>query len=333
MNYYRQILSYIGVRLPQAIFVVWAAFTVSFLILYFLPGDAISIKLGIDNDISQADIEKLQSQYGIDKPIYVQYFVQLGNALRGDLGYSIQTGQRVSDALTEAFPHTLALTLSALLVALVIALVLATLAVYTRLPWLRRFVLSLPPLGVSVPTFWIGLTLLQFFSFRLRVFPATGNDSPWQLVLPAITLAIPTSASLTKVFTQGLESELAKAYVSSARGRGRSRRSVFFRHVAKNALLPSITLLALTLGELLAGSVVTETVFSRAGIGRIAYNAVSGQDLPVVQGVVLISALLFVLSSLVSDIVYPLIDPRVALKKTTREKTTREKTQEKETAR
>lgn len=317
-NQHRQFLVYISGRLAQALFVVWAAFTVSFVILYFLPGDAVTIKLGVDNDISEADIAKLQSQYGIDKPIHEQYLLQLGNALRGDLGFSIQTGQPVGDALREAFPHTLALTLSALLVALTIALVLAALAVYTRLAWLRRFAVALPPLGVSVPTFWIGLTLLQLFSFRLPIFPATGNDSVWHLVLPAVTLAIPTSASLTKVFTQGLQSELGKAYVSSARGRGLGRRSVFLKHVSKNALLPSITLLALTLGELLAGSVVTETVFSRAGVGRIAYNAVAGQDLPVVQGVVLVSALLFVLSSLVSDIIYPLVDPRVSLQRASR---------------
>ncbi|WP_159499894.1 ABC transporter permease [Microbacterium sp. 18062] len=306
-------------RLGQALFVLWAAFTVSFIILYVLPGDAVTVLLGTETYIDPAEIERLRQHYGLDQPAHVQYFVQLGNVLRGDLGVSIQTGASVVGTLLGALPETLILTLTALTLAIAAAAGIAFAAAYTRSPRLRQTILSLPPLGVSVPTFWIGLTLLQLFSFRLPLFPAIGNAGLASLVLPAVTLAIPTSAALAKVFAQGLDHAGRQPFVDAARARGTRRVDVLFRHVAKNALLPSVTLLAVTVGGLLAGSVVTETVFSRVGIGRVAFTAVTAQDLPVVQGVVILAAGVFALANLVTDLLYPVLDPRVSLRAPARE--------------
>ena len=317
-----RIVSYLASRTGQALFVVWAAFTGSFVILYMLPGDAVSSLLGTETYVDPAAIEELRTHYGLDRPAPVQYLIQLGNVIRGDLGVSVQTGASVTQSIADAFPHTLTLTVTALALAVVGASAIALAASYTRSRRIRQLLLALPPLGVSVPTFWVGLMLLQTFSFRFPVFPAIGNTGLASLVLPAVTLAIPTSASLAKVFAQSLDEAGRQPYVEAARARGTRRLAVLLRHTGRNALLPAVTLLAVSLGGLLAGSVVTETVFSRSGIGRLTYTAVAAQDLPVVQGVVIVAAAVFAGASLLTDLLYPALDPRVTLRPSSQERTT-----------
>ncbi|WP_416969515.1 ABC transporter permease [Streptomyces sp. 4F14] len=307
---------YVLSRLAQAVGVLWAAFTVSFVILYYLPGDPVSAMAGAGADSAQLDpaqLAALRREYGFDKPLLAQYADALGRAVRGDFGDAISTGRPVSSTIADALPQTLQLTSLALLLAVAGGGGLAVLATYTRARWLRQTLLSLPPLGVSVPTFWVGLVLVELFSFRLRWFPAFGNDGLDGLVLPAVTLAVPTGALVAQVLAKSLLTALDQAYVETARAKGAGRWRIHLRHALRNASLPALTVVGLLVGQLVAGSVVVETVFSRDGLGRVTAAAVTAQDIPLVQGVVVFGALVFVLANLLVDLVYPLLDPRIVV--------------------
>lgn len=307
---------YVLKRLAQAAGVLWAAYTLSFLVLYYLPGDPVSALAGAGADTGQVDpaqLAALRHEYGFDKPLPAQYADYLGRAVRGDFGNAISTGRPVTATIADALPQTLQLTSLALLLAVAGGGALAFAATYTRSRWLRQTLLSLPPLGVSVPTFWVGLVLVELFSFRLRWFPAFGNEGANSLVLPAITLAVPTGALVAQVLAKSLLTALDAAYVETARAKGAGRWRVHLRHALRGASLPALTVVGLLVGQLIAGSVVVETVFSRDGLGRVTAAAVTAQDIPLVQGVVVFGALVFVLVNLLVDLVYPLLDPRIAV--------------------
>ncbi|KUN29922.1 peptide/nickel transport system permease protein [Streptomyces sp. TLI_55] len=307
---------YVIKRLAQAVGVLWAAYTVSFLVLDFLPGDPVTAMAGAgmdSGDVDPARLAALRHEYGFDKPILAQYADYLGRAVRGDFGDAVSTGRPVTSTLADALPQTLQLTGAALLLAVLLGGGLAVVATYTSQRWLRQLLLSLPPLGVSVPTFWVGLLLVEVFSFRLHWFPAFGNDGLRGLVLPALTLAIPTGALVAQVLAKSLLTALDQAYVETARAKGAGRWRVHLRHALRNASLPALTVVGLLVGQLIAGSVVVETVFSRDGLGRVTAAAVTVQDIPVVQGVVVFGALIFVATNLLVDLVYPLLDPRIVV--------------------
>ncbi|MFC0042319.1 ABC transporter permease [Actinomadura rayongensis] len=303
-------------RVVQAAGVLWAAYTVAFLVLDYLPGDPVSAMAGQGLDQTSTDpaqIAQLKHEYGFDKPVLVQYAEYLGRAVRGDFGDSVATGRPVTSTLADALPATLQLTTAALLLAILVGGGLAVLATYTSMRWLRQVLLSLPPLGVSVPTFWVGLMLVELFSFRAHLFPAFGNDGLRGLVLPAIALAIPSGALISQVLAKSLLNTLNEPYVQTARAKGAGRARVHLRHALRNASLPALTVIGVLAGQLMANSVVIETVFSRNGLGRVTATAVGSQDIPVVQGVVVFGSFVFVLVNLVIDLVYPLIDPRIVV--------------------
>ncbi|MGY4495655.1 ABC transporter permease [Pseudomonas sp. TE3610] len=301
-------------RVGQALLVLWAAFSVSFVILYALPSDPVSIMLnqsGEQTSVDAAQVARLRAEYNLDKPLVVQYGLALGKALQLDFGRSIQTGQPVAGALLQALPATAQLAFAALLLALTLGTGLALLASLNRVPWLRDALLGVPALAVSLPTFWVGLLLLQAFSFGLHWFPAMGNRGVSALVLPAVTLAIPTSAVIAQVLLRSMAQVQRQPFVEALRAKGLSWPRVVCAHVLHNALVPILSLSGVIVGSLLAGSVVTETVFSREGIGRLAQAAVSVQDIPMVQGVVVLAALIFVVVNLAVDALYPWLDPRL----------------------
>ncbi|MFH9550503.1 ABC transporter permease [Streptomyces sp. NPDC017435] len=307
---------YVIKRLAQAAGVLWAAYTVSFLVLNRLPGDPVTSMAGAGMDSGEVDparLAALRHEYGFDKPVLVQYADYLGRAVRGDFGDAVTTGRPVTATLADALPQTLQLTGAALLLAVLLGGGLAVVATYTSQRWLRQLLLSLPPLGVSVPTFWVGLLLVEAFSFRLHWFPAFGNDGLHGLVLPALTLAIPTGALVAQVLAKSLLTALDQPYVETAHAKGAGRWRVHLRHALRNASLPALTVVGLLVGQLIAGSVVVETVFSRDGLGRVTAAAVTAQDIPLVQGVVVFGALIFVTTNLVIDLVYPLLDPRIVV--------------------
>ncbi|KQU39462.1 ABC transporter permease [Rhodococcus sp. BP-241] len=314
-------LRYLGLRVLQAIGVLWAAFTISFVVLFLLPSDPVSIAVdsggGSGTPVDAAAVAELQARYGLDKPVLEQYWTSLTSAIRGDFGTSISTGQPVTTAILDAVPSTLALAGLALMLAVGVGGGLAFLATYTRARWLRTALLSLPPLGVAVPTFWVGLLLLQVFSFGLPIFPAFGDRGFGSLVLPAITLAVPTGAVIAQVLATSLTTTWRQPFTTAAEAKGASRWRIQTRHVLRLASVPAFTIAGVLVGELLAGSVVVETVFSRAGVGRLTQTSVLAQDIPVVQGIVVLTSLVFVVVTLAVDIVYPLIDPRI-VQRTTR---------------
>lgn len=303
---------YLVRRLGLAALVLWAAYTVSFLVLYALPGDPVSLMFGGEsNDVTPEQLDALRTEYGFDQPLAAQYVSRLLDALRGDLGTSVVSKQPVTTLLAQALPPTAAIAGAALLLAVVGGGALAVVATATRSRALAGLLLSLPPLGVAIPSFWFGLTLVQWFSFQLPLFPALGDQGPASVVLPAVTLALPTSAVLAQLLSRSLLHTLREPYVDTAVAKGAGRARVHLRHALRNAALPALTATGLVVGGLLSGAVVTETVFSRAGIGRLTATAVAAQDIPVVQGVVLVAATVYVLANLAVDVVYPLLDPRI----------------------
>lgn len=301
-------------RLAQSVVVLWAAFTVSFIILYLLPGDPVSVMLNPGGQSSYIDPEKeaaLRAELGFDKPAHEQYLSRLGAAVRGDFGNSIQGGGDVTATIVNALPATLALAGTGVLLGAVIGVGFAVAATAPRAGRLRELLLSLPPLGIAIPTFWAGLMLLQVFSFRLGWFPAFGNRGWESLVLPAITLSMPTAAVIAQVLANSLAATWREPYVEIARAKGASRLHTHLRHVVRNASIPTLTMMGLIVGTSLAGSVVVETVFSRTGVGRLMQTAVADRDIPMVQGLVVFSAVVFVVVNILIDLLYPLIDPRI----------------------
>lgn len=307
---------YITLRLLLAVGVLWAAYTVAFVVLYLIPGDPVSAMAagGMDGGAtSQARIDELREAYGFNDPFIVQYFNHLWAAVQGDLGTSVQTGQPVTTAIGQVISSTVQLSLAALALAVIFGGGAALLATYTRAVWLRNFLLSLPSVAVSLPTFWIGLLLIQFFSFRLGLFPAMGDDGIAAIVLPAVTLSLPVAAMIAQVLARSMQEAAQEAYVVTARSKGISRKTVHLSHVLRNATLPALTMVGLVAGNLLAGSVIVETVFSRPGVGQLTVEAVTMQDLPVVLGIVALGAVVFITSNLIVDLVVPLADPRVTV--------------------
>jgi peptide/nickel transport system permease protein len=311
-------LAYIARRVGQGLVVLWAAYTISFLVLYLLPGDAAALFAGgADQEAVDPElVARLRAELGLDRPLWEQYLTALGRALVGDFGTSTQTGRPAADLLGEALPPTLALTGFAFVLSIVLGAVLALAASLTRTAWLRNLLFSLPPIGVSIPVFWIGLLLLQAFSFQLRLFPAMGDDGFVSLVLPAVTIAIPSGAFIAQLLSRSLRSTLAQPYVEVVRAKGAGEARVQFGHALRNAIIPTLTMGGVLVGGLLSGAVVTETVFSRLGIGRLVVTAVNNRDVPVVQIVVVFAALVFVVANLLVDLVYPLVDRRITLART-----------------
>lgn len=306
-------IRYVGRRLLQGAFVLWAAYTVSFLILYLLPGDAVSIMASGDeqNAVDPALVARLRSEYGLDRPLHEQYVIALLKAVQLDFGVSIKNGVAATQTVAEVLPETIKLAAAGFTLAVLLGSALAVAAAFSPNRWVRQLLASLPPLGIAVPTFWIGLLLLQFFSFRLRLFPALGNDGVQSLVLPALTLAIPTSAVIAQLLTRSLHQTLGEPYIEQVRAKGASDALIHFGHALRNASIPTLTMLGILVGNLLAGAVVSETVFSRAGIGRLTVTAVNSRDIPVVQSLVVLAAAIFVVTSLIVDLIYPLVDPRI----------------------
>jgi peptide/nickel transport system permease protein len=308
-------IRYLSKRVAHAVIVLWAAFTVSFFVMNLAPGDPVVAIIGAQNIASTppSQIQALRSEFGINKPLLVQYGTQLWHALQGNLGTSYSTRQPVSGMLFGALPDTLALASSALLLGLVAGVALALIANFTTLRWVRSLLLALPPVGASVPTFWSGLVLLEVFSFHWPLFPASSGDGISSLVLPAVTLAIPIAAMVAQVLSETLADTMAEPYVQVIRAKGAGHGRILLGHALRNAAIPVLTIIGILVATVLGGSVVVETVFSRNGIGQIAAAAVTSKDIPVVQGVVILAATAYVVVSLLVDLVYPLVDPRIRL--------------------
>ncbi|KQQ65851.1 ABC transporter permease [Microbacterium sp. Leaf320] len=304
-------MSFVLRRAGQAAIVLIAAFTATFFLLQLLPGDATLIKFSDPSlGLSPEQLDGIRATYGADLPWWQQYVHAVLGFVAGDFGYSTQFGTPVRTMLAEALPSTLLLAALGLVVALLIAVLVAGLSSLAPLAWLRNGIRQVPGLFVAVPVFWLGILLIQVFSFGLGWVPIVGADPVAGLVLPVLTLAVPISAPLAQVLVRAIDQVQAQPFITVVRAKGAPPSWVLTRSVARNAALPALTVAGVLFGELVGGAVVTETVFGRTGIGRLTEQAVSNQDIPVLQGVVLLSALGFVLISFAVDLVTPLIDPR-----------------------
>ena len=236
------------------------------------------------------------------------------NFLTGHFGYSIHAGVPVGDLIFANLPPTLWLATLGFLLAVILAVTLAALSALSPLAWLRSFIQSIPALFISMPVFWLGILLIQVFSFQLKLIPVI-NPGPWQaLILPVLTLAVPISAPLAQILMRNIDHVLTEPFVAVARAKGASHRWVLWQHVAKNAVLPTLTIGGILFGELLAGAVVTEAVFGLNGLGGLTQRSVGDQDIAVLQAIVVFSAAAFVLINLTVDLLYPVFDPRLRVR-------------------
>ena len=299
-------------RVGQSVLVLWAAFTLSFFLLQVLPGDAVLIKFqNPDLGLSPDQIAEMRLAYGADNPLWQQYVHTLLAMLRGDFGYSVQAGVPVSEQLISNLPATLQLALLGFALATIIAFALAALSRLPALRVLRSVLQSVPALFISLPTFWLGIALIQLFSFQLRWIPVINPSALQGLILPVITVAIPISAPLAQILLRSIDQVSTQPFVAVARAQCASESHVLWHHVMRNALLPVLNVAGLLLGELIAGALITETVFGLSGVGQLTQQAVNNQDVAVLQAVVMISALAFVLINLLVDALMPLFDPRL----------------------
>lgn len=307
--------SYALRRLGQGLIVIFLAYILSFFAISVLPGDAVTNSLrDPQSGLSEEDIARIVAFYGLDKPVIVQLFLSLRRFVTGDLGISLQSSLPVSDLILDALPSTLLLALSALVLASAIAFAIAV-GVHHLPPRLSGILRSAPALFLSVPNFVIGLVLITIFGFTLHTFTITEPNSPIATFFAAVTLAIPVCAPLAEVLISSLDDESSKDYALVARSRGLSRAKVFARHLIKPSALPSVTMIALLIGELLGGAVITETIFGRNGIGTLVQRSVGAGDQPVLQAIVVLSAVVFVVVNLVADLSIPLLDPRTSVVK------------------
>jgi len=301
---------YITQRVIHLLPILIGISVVTFLMLHLIPGDPVLIFAG-DKPLTEQRHEELRHELGLDRPLWAQYWTYVSGIAHGDLGVGLHSGRPVLDSIREAAPATAALTLSALGVAVVLGLGLGIAAALAHGTWFDTVTMTIAILGVSMPVFYLGLLMIIFFSFDLRWFPATGQGGFSHLAMPAAALGLVTSAVLARLVRSSMLAVLREDYVQTARAKGLPRAIVVLRHALKNALIPILTVLGLQLGALLSGAVVTETFFSRAGLGRLAVDAILNRDYSLVQGAVLFSALVYVIANLLVDVAYAAVDPRI----------------------
>lgn len=298
-------------RVGQALIVIWLAYTVVFLSVQLLPSDPVTIFLSADAAPDPAVVAAMQAQYGYDQPLIVQYLGQLAGLFVGDFGYALSAGQPVVERIGGVIGSTLELAGWAFVFAVVLSFVLVSVASLVKVRWVRAVLEALPPLFSSVPVFWVGLIALQVLSFQLGVMSIFPDGSFLSLAVPVVLLGAYVSAPIAQVLFKAVEQTYAQPFVDVLRAKGASETRIFFAHILKNSVAPAFTVMAMAVGALLAGSVITETVFSRSGLGQIVLQGVTAQDIPLVQGLVLITATAFVVFNLIVDLLHPLLDPRV----------------------
>lgn len=285
------------------------AITLVFFLLHLVPGDPVEVMLG--ETASGADKEELRRALGLDRPLLAQYGKFLVDILHGDLGRSLYEQASVGGLIAARLPATIELTMSAMIMALVISFPLAIGAAIRKGKASDRAALMFSLLGLSMPNFWLGPLLMIVFAIQLGWLPVSGRGTLWSIALPALTLGLGMAAILTRILRASLLQATGADFVRTARAKGLNEWLVWIKHTLRNALLSVITIMSLQFGSLLAGSIITETVFAWPGIGRLTVQAIQTRDYPLVQGCVLVIALSYVLVNLLTDLLYRIVDPRI----------------------
>ncbi len=302
-------IRYFCTRLAYMLPVVWLVVSVVFLLIHLVPGDPIQAMLG--EGAAGADIQAARHAYGLDVPLSTQYVHYWSGVLHGDLGRSLRLNKPVKALVAEAYPATLALTLSALSVAILLSIPAGVRSATRRNRWEDRALSFVSLLGLSFPNFALGPILVLLFAIRLDWLPVSGAGSWRNLVLPAVTMGASLAAILTRMVRTSMLEELGQDYIRTARAKGLTERAVVYRHALRNALIPVVTVIGLQFGALLAGAIVTETIFAWPGIGRLTISAISNRDYALVQGCLLCIGLTYVAVNFFTDLVYSALNPRI----------------------
>ena len=300
---------FIAQRLLAALVTVWIATIAVTLLVHVVPGDPVRIMYG-SFQTTPEELEAIRVRLGLDQPIWVQYAKYLGRVLQGDLGRSIVGDQPVLDILLVRFPMTLALAMASLAIAIAVGMTLGFLAAYKRGTWVDASAMILAIVGVSMPHFWLGLLLLFLFALTLQWLPVAGGD--WMsLILPALTLGLANAAVLARMTRSAMIDIFDQDFVRTARAKGLPQTLVLYRHALRSGLVPIVAMLGLQFAYLMGGAIVVENVFAWNGVGRLAIEAVFARDYPLIQGFILFFATVVALASVVVDVAYAFLDPRI----------------------
>ena len=302
-------IAYILRRIIMLIPVLFGVTLVSFSLLHLVPGDPAEILGG--QEATRADIDRIRKEYGLDQPLIVQYVRFVGNAARGDLGISIQSRHPVRELLLQRLAFTLQLSLASVLVAAALGLLAGIISSTRQYSFFDTASMLGALFGISMPIFWLGILLILIFAARLHWLPSGGTGSIRHLVLPAIALGSASAAVIARMTRASMLEVTRQDYIRTARATGYAERIIIFRHALKNAMIPVLTVFGLEFGSMLGGAVLTETVFSLPGIGRLLVEGIFARDYPVVQGAMILVAATFVLVNLLTDVAYAFFDPRI----------------------
>jgi peptide/nickel transport system permease protein len=303
------VLSYTLRRVGYLIPVLVGVSIVSFSLLHFIPGDPAVVLAGVG--ARPEDLAGIRAEYGLDQPLPVQYVNYVSRAVRGDLGISIRTRDPVARTLATRIQLTFQLTLLSMVLSITLGVLAGVLAATHHNSWIDSSIMVTALAGVSVPGFWLGLLLLVVFAGGLRWFPAGGSGTPMHLVLPAIVLGTGGAAVIARMTRSSMLEVIRQDYLRTLRANGVSERMVIYKHALRNALNPVITVIGLQFGFLLGGAVIVESVFALPGVGSLMINAIFNRDYPIVQGGMLLIAVVFVLVNLMTDLLYGLVNPRI----------------------
>ena len=307
-------VEYIWSRLLTVIPVLLLISVFVFSLMHLLPGDAAMLVLQGESASTPEQVAQLRQEMGLDDPIYVQYARFLAGAVRGDLGRSIHFRRPVMAVILERLPSTVELTCAAMAIAVVIGISLGSIAAIRQNSWIDNLGMILSITGLTMPIFYIGLLLIFVFSVKLGWLPITAGTSWQRLVLPALTLGFACSGIIARLVRANLLEALRQDYITTARAKGLAEQVILYRHAMKNMLIPVVTIVGIQVGALLSGSVITETVFSRSGVGRLAVEAILWKDFTLAQGTILFTATVYLLINLLVDISYVALDPRIRYK-------------------
>ncbi len=297
-------------RLLGGLFTIWITTIAVTLLIHLVPGDPVQIMYAQSQSTTPEQIEQIRRNLGLDRPIYEQYIMYMGRVLQGDFGTTIRGNQPVLDLLLVRLPNTLLLAVTSLMITMVVGVTAGFFAAYKRGTWIDTTLMTGAIIGISVPSFWLGLMLISIFSVRLGWFPVSGTNLN-NLVLPALTLGLANAASVSRLTRSSMLDVLSQDYMRTARAKGLAETVVLSRHAFRNGMINVVNMLGLQFTYMMGGAIVVENVFAWNGIGRLAIQSIFQRDYPTIQGFILIFATVVVVVSIVLDLLYAWIDPRI----------------------
>ncbi len=303
--------AYVIKRLLSGLFTIWMTTIAVTLLIHLVPGDPVQIMYAQSQSTTPEQLAQIRHSLGLDRPIYEQYFLYMSRILHGDFGATIRGNQPVLELLLVRLPNTLLLAITSLLITLIIGVTAGFFAAYKRGSWMDTTLMTGAILGISIPSFWLGLMLIYIFSVQLGWLPVSGTDLK-NLVLPAITLGVANAASVSRLTRSSMLDVLSQDYIRTARAKGLSENIVLSRHALRNGLVNVVNILGLQFTYMMGGAIVVENVFAWNGIGRLAIQSIFQRDYPTIQGFILIFATVVVMVSVLLDLLYVWIDPRIS---------------------